>query len=109
MTGRAMSSCPLELRAHIANNTRDSIFVSLHFNATDHDPAATGFEIYSLTPRGAPSTYEDNLTLAAINIQNGSPIDTARSSYRVAFIIHSSGILASSTAELNGRASPSCV
>src|SRR5207237_9927430 len=50
---------------------------SLHFNATDHDPAATGFEIYSLTPRGAPSTYEDNLTLAAVNIQNGNPVDNA--------------------------------
>jgi N-acetylmuramoyl-L-alanine amidase len=77
MTRESDVFVPLELRAHIANNTRDSIFVSLHFNATDHDPAATGFEIYSLTPRGAPSTYEDNLTLAAINIQNGSPIDTA--------------------------------
>ena len=68
---------PLEMRAHIANETQDSIFVSLHFNATDHDPAATGFEIYSLTPRGAPSTYEDNLTLASVNIQNGTGEDTA--------------------------------
>src|SRR5438552_9017994 len=77
MTRESDVFVPLELRAHIANNTRDSIFVSLHFNATDHDPAATGFEIYSLTPRGAPSTYEDNLTLAAVNIQNGGPVDTA--------------------------------
>src|SRR5947207_10580952 len=77
MTRESDVFVPLELRAHIANTTRDSIFVSLHFNATDHDPAATGFEIYSLTPRGAPSTYEDNLTLAAINIQNGNPVDNA--------------------------------
>ncbi len=77
MTRESDVFVPLELRAHIANNTRDSIFVSLHFNATDHDPAATGFEIYSLTPRGAPSTYEDNLTLAAVNIQNGNPVDNA--------------------------------
>jgi N-acetylmuramoyl-L-alanine amidase len=68
---------PLEVRAQIANETQDSVFVSLHFNATDHDPSATGFEIYSLTPRGAPSTYEDNLTLASINIQNGTAEDTA--------------------------------
>jgi N-acetylmuramoyl-L-alanine amidase len=77
MTRESDVFVPLELRAHIANNTRDSIFVSLHFNATDRDPAATGFEIYSLTPRGAPSTYEDNLTLAAVNIQNGNPVDNA--------------------------------
>jgi N-acetylmuramoyl-L-alanine amidase len=68
---------PLEVRAQIANKTTDSVFVSLHFNATDRDPAATGFEIYSLTPRGAPSTYEDNLTFAAINIQNGTEEDAA--------------------------------
>ncbi len=68
---------PLEVRAHIANETQHSVFVSLHFNATDHDPAATGFEIYSLTPRGAPSTYEDNLTLASVNIQNGTSEDAA--------------------------------
>src|SRR5438105_1788812 len=77
MTRESDVFVPLELRAHIANNTRDSIFDSLHFTATDRDPAATGFEIYSLTPRGAPSTYEDNLTLAAVNIQNGSPVDNA--------------------------------
>jgi N-acetylmuramoyl-L-alanine amidase len=68
---------PLEVRAQIANKTTDSIFVSLHFNATDRDPSATGSEIYSLTPRGAPSTYEDNLTFASINIQNGTDEDVA--------------------------------
>jgi len=47
---------PLEVRARIANATKDSIFVSIHFNATGSNPAATGFEIFSLTPRGAPST-----------------------------------------------------
>src|SRR5204863_6216539 len=77
MTRESDVFVPLELRARIANATSDSIFVSLHFNATDRDPAATGFEIYSLTPRGAPSTYEDNLTLAAVNIQNGNPVDNA--------------------------------
>src|SRR5205823_1389493 len=62
MTRESDVFVPLELRARIANATSDSIFVSLHFNATDRDPLATGFEIYSLTPRGAPSTYEDGLT-----------------------------------------------
>lgn len=77
MTRESDVFVPLEVRAQIANRTTDSIFVSLHFNATDRDPSAIGFEIYSLTPRGAPSTYEDNLTLASVNIQNGTPEDTS--------------------------------
>src|SRR5438477_2487954 len=77
MTRESDVFVPLELRARIANATHDSIFVSLHFNATDRDPIATGFEIYSLTPRGAPSTYEDGLTLASVNIQNGTEADAA--------------------------------
>ncbi|PYI78022.1 MAG: N-acetylmuramoyl-L-alanine amidase [Verrucomicrobia bacterium] len=77
MTRESDVFVPLELRARIANATHNSIFVSLHFNATDHDPGATGFEIYSLTPRGAPSTYEDGLTLASINVQNGTEADAA--------------------------------
>jgi N-acetylmuramoyl-L-alanine amidase len=66
---------PLELRARIANATKDSIFVSIHFNATDSNPAAQGFEIFSLTPRGAPSTADDALALRFMNMQAGSPVD----------------------------------
>jgi N-acetylmuramoyl-L-alanine amidase len=66
---------PLEIRARIANATRDSIFVSLHFNATDTNREATGFEIFSLTPRGAPSTADDALALSFVNMQAGSPVD----------------------------------
>src|SRR6476646_6193873 len=51
---------PLEVRAKIANSARNSIFVSVHFNATNDDPNATGFEIFSFTPRGAPSTSDAN-------------------------------------------------
>ncbi len=66
---------PLELRARIANTTKDSIFVSIHFNATDANPSAQGFEIFSLTPRGAPSTADDALALRFMNMQAGSPVD----------------------------------
>lgn len=66
---------PLEVRARIANATKNSIFVSLHFNATDFNRAAAGFEVYSLTPRGAPSTYDDHLAPRFINMQAGSPVD----------------------------------
>ena len=67
---------PLELRARIANAATDAIFVSIHFNATDRDPAASGFEIYCLTPRGAPSTYDDSLALSFMNVQPGTGVDT---------------------------------
>src|SRR5947208_12350514 len=66
---------PLELRARIANASKDSIFVSIHFNATDANPAASGFEIFSLTPRGAPSTADDALALRFMNMQAGSSVD----------------------------------
>jgi N-acetylmuramoyl-L-alanine amidase len=66
---------PLHMRARIANATKDSIFVSLHFNATNSNRDATGFEIFSLTPRGAPSTDDDALALHFVNMQAGSPVD----------------------------------
>jgi N-acetylmuramoyl-L-alanine amidase len=66
---------PLHMRARIANATKDSIFVSLHFNATDWNRNASGFEIFSLTPRGAPSTDDNALALRFVNMQAGSPVD----------------------------------
>src|SRR4029453_6609757 len=35
---------PLEVRAKIANSARNSIFVSIHFNASGDSPNATGVE-----------------------------------------------------------------
>ena len=67
---------PLEVRAQIANAAQDSIFVSIHFNATDRDPNATGFEIFSFTPRGAPSTSDASLALSVLNMQAASTVDT---------------------------------
>lgn len=78
---------PLHVRAHIANRTRDSIFVSIHFNgASNRD--ATGFEIFSLTPRGAPSTGDNALALHFVHMQAGSPVD-AQSFGLSATIYHS--------------------
>ena len=79
---------PLEVRARIANATKDSIFVSIHFNATNSNPAATGFEIFSLTPRGAPSTNDDSLALHFVNMQAGSPME-AQSFELAAVVYHS--------------------
>src|SRR5213593_4523493 len=66
---------PLEVRAQIANAARNSIFVSIHFNDTNDDPSATGFEIFSFTPRGAPSTSDNSLTPTALSMQAGSEVD----------------------------------
>jgi N-acetylmuramoyl-L-alanine amidase len=79
---------PLEVRARIANATKDSIFVSIHFNATGTNPNATGFEIFSLTPRGAPSTNDEALALHFVNMQAGSPVD-AQSFELSAAVYHS--------------------
>ena len=48
-------------RARIANAYEDAIFVSLHFNAAANR-AAQGFEIFAMTPRGAPSTQYEALS-----------------------------------------------
>jgi len=79
---------PLEVRAQIANAARDSIFVSIHFNATNDDPNATGFEIFSFTPRGAPSTSDSAVAPSALSTQPGTTVD-AQSMALSACIYHS--------------------
>ena len=79
---------PLEVRAKIANSARNSIFVSIHFNATNDDPNATGFEIFSFTPRGAPSTSDGTVAASSVNMQPGSSVD-AQSMALSACIYHS--------------------
>jgi N-acetylmuramoyl-L-alanine amidase len=49
---------PLEARADIANRTANSIFVSIHFNSSNTNAAANGFEIFSIAPRGAPASND---------------------------------------------------
>ena len=79
---------PLEVRAKIANTARNSIFVSIHFNGTNDDPNATGFEIFSFTPRGAPSTSDTSVSSRSFNMQPGSTTD-AESLALSACIYHS--------------------
>lgn len=52
---------PLEKRAEIANKQPRAIFVSIHFNAGNGSAAASGLEVFAITPRGAPSTSETSL------------------------------------------------
>lgn len=79
---------PLEVRAKIANAARSPIFVSIHFNGTNDDPDARGFEIFSFTPRGAPSTSDGGVAPSALSIQPGSTVD-AQSIALSACIYHS--------------------
>src|SRR5580765_1238304 len=79
---------PLEVRAKIANSSSNSIFVSIHFNGSGDDPNATGFEIFSFTPRGAPSTSDSAISSKAYNTQPGSTVD-AQSTALSACIYHS--------------------
>src|SRR4029077_16278591 len=79
---------PLEVRAKIANAARNSIFVRIHFNATNDDPNATGFEIFSFTPRGAPSASDSAVASSSVNMQPGSQVD-AQSMALSACIYHS--------------------
>jgi N-acetylmuramoyl-L-alanine amidase len=79
---------PLEVRAQIANAARNPIFVSIHFNGTNDDPNATGFEIFSFTPRGAPSTSDSAVSSSSYNMQPGSTVD-AQSMALSACIYHS--------------------
>src|SRR6266542_5529728 len=79
---------PLEVRAQIANSARNSIFVSIHFNGTNDNPDATGFEIFSFTPRGAPSTSDSAVASSSFSMQPGSEVD-AQSMALSACIYHS--------------------
>jgi N-acetylmuramoyl-L-alanine amidase len=79
---------PLEVRAQIANAARNSVFVSIHFNASGDDPNATGFEIFAFTPRGAPSTSDNAVRSTSFSMQPGSEVD-AQSMALSACIYHS--------------------
>ncbi len=60
MTRNHDSFVELHDRAAVANSKLNAIFVSLHFNASPN-LAASGLEIFCVTPRGSPSTEYDEL------------------------------------------------
>jgi len=67
---------PLEERPIAANTTPHSIFVAIHFNDALADPEASGFEIYSITPRGEPSTQDNSFSLHDLHEEPGNVTDT---------------------------------
>jgi N-acetylmuramoyl-L-alanine amidase len=66
---------PLEERPMVANVTPDSIFVSVHFNSSSQNGQASGFEVFSVTPRGAPSTAAEALSLGDLRNEPGNATD----------------------------------
>jgi N-acetylmuramoyl-L-alanine amidase len=75
MTRSADIFIPLHQRPAVANRIEDSIFVSIHFNATSSNPNARGFEIYSVAPRGAPATNDALFTLRDLRDEPGNVVD----------------------------------
>ena len=70
---------PLEARPGLANKIGvGAIFVSVHFNAaaTSHS-LATGFEVFTLTPRGAPNSHDTYLTRRSFSAERGHKSDHA--------------------------------
>ncbi len=65
---------PLETRADIANRTANSIFVSVHFNYSPTNAAASGFEIFSIAPRGAPAS-NDGIRERDLREEPGNAVD----------------------------------
>lgn len=66
---------PLEKRPAVANNIANSIFVSIHFNSTNTNPDARGFEIYSMAPRGAPATNDSRPSERDLREEPGNGLD----------------------------------
>lgn len=79
---------PLEHRPRAANKLTDAIFVSVHFNATNSNPLASGFEIFSITPRGAPSTGDTTLSARDLRNEPGNAVDLPSSALATS-IFHS--------------------
>ena len=70
---------PLEQRPARANKLGDgTVFVSVHFNAAGTTTSlATGFEVFTLTPRGAPSSDEPYATRRSFAAARGHRADYA--------------------------------
>lgn len=75
LTRNSDSFVELADRAASASKIKNAIFVSIHFNAADENPAASGFEIYCVTPRGAPSTAYEQTRVRDMIEENGNEHD----------------------------------
>ncbi len=67
----------LSERPVMTKNYKDPIFVSIHFNSASWRPAASGFEIFAIPPRGAPSTGAKPQPLKDSATSYGTPHEPA--------------------------------
>jgi N-acetylmuramoyl-L-alanine amidase len=70
---------PLQDRPKVANAIPNSIFVSIHFNSSSINPFASGFEIFSVTPRGAPSMDQPLMVSRDLKNEPGNAVDVPSS------------------------------
>jgi N-acetylmuramoyl-L-alanine amidase len=70
---------PLEQRPKVANAIPNSIFVAVHFNCGETNSPASGFEVFSITPRGAPSTADNHVTTRDYREEPGNSVDVPSS------------------------------
>ena len=70
---------PLEARPAMAARLGEgAIFVSIHCNASGRSTSsATGYEIFTLTPRGAPNSHDSFLTRRSFSGEQGHRFDQA--------------------------------
>lgn len=79
---------PLHQRAELAKALPESIFVSVHFNASNANHDARGFEIFSMAPRGAPATNDAVFSMRDLREEPGNAHEL-QSSALAASIYHS--------------------
>lgn len=65
---------PLERRSAFANQQKDAIFISIHFNKS-RSGQASGLETFALAPRGVPSMGEEEVTVNALRAYPGHARD----------------------------------
>lgn len=73
MTRESDEFVPLQQRAAVANAIPNSIFVAVHFNSASTN--ASGVEVFSITPKGAPSTASDSLRRVDFREEPGNATD----------------------------------
>ena len=91
ITRKGDTFVPLEARPAVATRLqkedKGTVFVSIHCNASgDRTSLATGFEVFTLTPRGAPNSHDAYPTRLGYSLEPGHAADHA--SYALATAIH---------------------
>lgn len=61
----------LESRPNLAKRYPNAIFVSLHFNSADWNPAARGLEVFAIPPVGTPPTGQSQILARDRQVEPG--------------------------------------